>query len=86
MHRGAGGNRRAFGYWRRCLGTRASLWSRGSLRLASAAEADSRSPRSIKYAKADACLAATGRNPRRRRRRGSGEDATEPSGTAAGSC
>ena len=40
------------------------------LRLVSAAEADSRSPRPIKYAKTDACLAATGRNPRRRRRRG----------------
>jgi len=56
------------------------------LRLASAAEADSRSPRSIKYAKTDVCLLATGRNPRRRRRRGGCEDATEPSGTAAGSC
>jgi len=30
IRRGAGGNRRAFGCWRRCLGTRAPLWSRGS--------------------------------------------------------
>jgi hypothetical protein len=40
------------------------------LRLASAAKADSRSPRPIKYAETDVCLLATGRNPRRRRRRG----------------
>ncbi len=74
--RAPGGNRQAFGYWRRCLGTRTSQPSSSQsceyLRLAPLAEADSGTPRPSRYTKADAHPLTTSRDLRRR---GSGEDA-----------
>jgi len=49
-----GAGREPLGCWRRCLGTRAPLWSRGFMRLTSAAKADSRSPRPSRCTKAGA--------------------------------